>query len=211
MNKTFNSVKKIATLYASKKFIIVFTRELGWSRHVSVAFSPRPAPFKLVWISSLLCPCLTTDFFLFRLWTQLLYTIRFYPVRTTFSTHLILLDFITLIIFSRKQKLRSSSSYNFFSLPSLPLSYVHIVILSSRFLNTLNIIYFPRVKTHNVNTQHSKSYDVLTAVSNETTVFKCDTVYFGKYQRSGNCYLELENKRVYFSTLNMKAPGFEER
>ena len=84
--------------------------------HVTAEFSPRPVHFKLILISWLLCLRLSTDSPLpFRFSTQLLYAFGFCPVRATFSTHLILLDFVTLIIFSRKQIWRSSSFYNFFS------------------------------------------------------------------------------------------------
>jgi hypothetical protein len=85
--------------------------------HVSVEFSTRPVPFKLILISCLLCLCLTTDFTPFRFWTQLLYAIGFCPVHATFSTNLIHLDFTTLVIFSWKQILRSFSFYIFLQLP----------------------------------------------------------------------------------------------
>jgi len=79
---------------------------------------------------------------------------------------------------------------------------------------TLNILLFTK-KRHNFKEQHSKSHDVLTAVSNEFTVFKCDGVYFATMLSSDVSESVTskfrKKKRVYFSTLNMKAPGFEER
>jgi hypothetical protein len=63
--------------------------------HVSVEFSTRPVPFKLILISCLLCLCLATVLPHVRF-----YAIGSYPLHVTFSTHLILLDFTTLIIFN---------------------------------------------------------------------------------------------------------------
>jgi hypothetical protein len=181
--------------------------------HVSVEFCTRPIPFKLILISCLLCLFLTTDFPPFRFSTQLFYAIGFYPVHATFSTHLFLLVFTTLIIFSWKQILRSSSFYNS-PPPQLPVTscLLYHYPLSSRFLNTLNTIYLFMKKKHTFNEEHSKSYDVLTAVSNEITVFKCDWVCFVTMLNSDVSVLTRNSEyRVYFSTLNTKAPGFEER
>jgi len=99
-------------------------------------------------------------------------------------------------------------------LPQLPVTscLLYHYPLSSRFLNTLNIIYLFIKKKHTFNEQHSKSFDVLTAVCNEITVFKCDWVYFATILNSDVSVLTRNSEyRVYFSTLNTKAPGFEER
>jgi hypothetical protein len=112
-------LKNFPTFYGTRRFITVFTRALHWS--VSWARSIHPIPphpislRSIVTLSSHLRLGLFSCLFLYGFPTKILHAFLFSPIRATFPVHLILLDFIILIILDEKSTGCEAPHYAVFS------------------------------------------------------------------------------------------------
>jgi hypothetical protein len=110
----FCSHSRTSAFYGTRRFITVFTRALHWSlswaRSIqSIPYHPIPTHLPKIYFSTVhhLRLGFPIGLFLSAFPTNILYAIFFSPIRATYPTHLVLLDFI--IIFGEEYKLWSSS------------------------------------------------------------------------------------------------------
>jgi len=86
-----------------------------------------------------LCPGLPNGLFPSGFPTKILYAFHTSPLGTTCHTHFILLDLITLIIFSEECKLWSSPLFSFLQIPFTSFLLGPNILLSTMSSNTLNL------------------------------------------------------------------------
>jgi len=94
-------IKKFPTFYGTQRFIIVFTRARHWSsfwaRWIQSIHSHPTSPRSVLILLSHLCLFLPSGLFHSGFPTKILYSFFISPMHATFTAHLILLGFITLI------------------------------------------------------------------------------------------------------------------